>query len=90
MPMTARPTIAAHTLYARHIRPRADAVQAEEPEWERAGRSPRFPSGWWILPGLILSLAIWAGVLWLGWSAYQAVVGAMDRAAAEASERGGW
>jgi hypothetical protein len=26
-------------------------------------RSPRFPPGWWILPGLVLGPALWVGAL---------------------------
>ena len=30
-----------------------------------AGRPQRFMPGWWILPGLMLSAAAWAAVIWL-------------------------
>lgn len=34
----------------------------EDPEYNQAGRDPRFPAGWWILPMIILSLV---GVGWI-------------------------
>lgn len=27
-------------------------------------RSPRFPSGWWILPSLVFGVAFWVGFTW--------------------------
>ena len=29
------------------------------------GREARFMPGWWILPGLMMSAAAWAGAIWL-------------------------
>jgi hypothetical protein len=28
----------------------------------RAGRDPRFPPGWWIVPGAIVGLLLWIGL----------------------------
>lgn len=40
------------------IRVRPDMAQMEEAEWSSLGRSHRFPCGWWLLPSILLSLAM--------------------------------
>lgn len=32
---------------------------------KEVAREPGLPSGWWILPGLVGSLLVWATVIWL-------------------------
>ena len=45
----------------RHILPhRESRSNLTELEWSDYGRDPRFPEGWWIIPGCFLSLlSIW-------------------------------
>jgi hypothetical protein len=40
-------------------------VRNQNVELGSAGRATRFVPGWWILPGLVVSAATWAGAIWL-------------------------
>lgn len=31
-------------------------------DWSGVGRDARFAAGWWIVPSVVLGLAIWAGI----------------------------
>lgn len=44
----------------------ADEIAARQAEAEAsdAGRAPRFPSGWWIVPAIILGGSAWAALVW--------------------------
>ena len=40
-------------------------VRSQNVELGNAGRETRFLPGWWILPGLLVSAAVWTGAIWL-------------------------
>lgn len=75
-----RPTVAARVLlrghlpddeaqevFARYLQPPdMDATWQARLDAYDTDRSPRFPPGWWILPGILLGALFWAAAIMVG------------------------
>lgn len=74
------------TTYPRILAGKAQAEEShpDKPEWEEA-RDSMAMLGWVLALAFVIYGAL---AVWLGAAAYLSIVGAMERGAAEASERG--